>query len=854
MFCESNRTIGSPYVAMALFGMVWVLKVKRLLKACPHCQSQQVKKCSSCCKTHSAGSSKDGDTVLTTQSDTEEGTSKQPTAGSESVEVYTKGDVEVETSRGKAAFESSDGSKSEDFVGLVNEEAPSERICVDFTNSAQGFENGTDLSTTSSGSIALDVVPHEFENSSREHEIQNHRTRNKPTEVPSDGQRDVSAHVVSSNFIVNPSILYGANKVSPQNSQIGSGDVTQVSTLYPVNQQFSHNVSTHAGNGVHIQPVTSISPTVFDNFTTQGSSYLPSSGVSQQQLMTATHDGNSLELYQSQDSAKGQFTNFQLTSIPFDRSKASIPSSGYSKTNNSNNAAARAIGGNSQNADGGAGAAQTHFSNLKCSSEKIVDGEWKTSTLPRSVGSRKPHARSTLPRQNSAGGSSELRLGDSQKNLTGDSLRNSSSSISSDFKDRRKRSASSSKENLKISGSVDQLFPLGVIDNRNSVLTLDPTRLSIQRLNGKSLSLVDPLESSIIQRTNTLGKTLTWSSSVCLIPDNVPPPAPYDQGSWSIRLQQKQRQESFHRPQLPHLLPSLSKAKKVLSKSVSSLISTECASSHYAALPPPPPPATGITFGDDIFNVPPPPPPPANSIPNSSFLFPSHHRSSSYHRLNSRSQYCRHFSHSSSARGPSTNTNICLPPSGPITQRANFRNGLWYIPTKSHTTTFFGVDLPFYPPSRVPGRDKDRSGLHQSWEFLAWDSLDGSRNSRGGLGYLKNTPKRAEHVSARGILAHNNSQGELTSNRFDRGSEGRGSFKGTKTQDPAAAVLTTSFKRNSLSFDIKNLEMPPSGSVHDRQNFQRTSMKIPAARDESLKLDKHQRGFCALHGFNKSGE
>ena len=39
-------------------------------------------------------------------------------------------------------------------------------------------------------------------------------------------------------------------------------------------------------------------------------------------------------------------------------------------------------------------------------------------------------------------------------------------------------------------------------------------------------------------------------------------------------------------------------------------------------------------------------------------------------------------------------------------QELRFNNGMWFIPTKSHTTTFLGPDYPQYDPTTVPGSDR----------------------------------------------------------------------------------------------------------------------------------------------------
>ena len=421
---------------------------------------------------------------------------------------------------------------------------------------------------------------------------------------------------------------------------------------------------------------------------------------------------------------------------------------------------------------------------------KLENSNWRASTLPRKFtfenrsndGSLTKMLSLPSPRQCSQErGSSNEKLDSAFTNNFTNIMKLSKTENSSRKKIQRDSS-------LKGSNSVDQLFPLSV-DN-NNLLTLDPRNLSIERAHNRSSSSsvscsknTSALDSfgNLFHRGHKLTKQtssplsatfscVTTSTTVPYVA-NVPPPAPYDQGSWSVQKYQLQQSKKFlldnsEKHPLPHILPSLSKAKKVVSRSVSNLISSETSTSPksvtFSGLPPPPPPTTKkipqprYTEEDDFDrNLPPPPPPPSGTIPLTGIHYtqiPSNNRSSSTSslrqnallvnsafqsgiRLPGQSMSCKilptsmisslHQNQFVNRTNISTGTistcnalNFVLP-LAPLPPAPTYHAGVWHIPTCSHTSTFLGADLPQYPPNRVPGSDKASSSVLQ--HYSAWE-------------------------------------------------------------------------------------------------------------------------------------
>lgn len=523
--------------------------------------------------------------------------------------------------------------------------------------------------------------------------------------------------------------------------------------------------------------------------------------------------------------------------------------------------------------------------------EELKCDDWRATTLPRKCPEKKNPEKSlarmfTLPRQHSVEHNSNTNSSEKQNINFAQSFSNIVKL--SNNESCATNNAKSNDYSLKSSNSVDQLFPLSM-EKQNSLLTLDPRNLTIVRAHNRSVSSSSSGSKNSIAFDNFgnlfhrghIAKTSITSSNLAG-PVNVPPPAPYDQGSWAVQRHniQERKRDEVNKHQLPHILPSLSRAKRVVSKSVSNLISTDGSSSKsisFSVLPPPPPPVTSrIPYPVDDFemNLPPPPPPPSSSIPFAGIQYPpvSHRGTATpiqQFSITNTSQPLRRLQQYSHDQRPKTvivsSTSNLLPPA-PMPPKPSYKNGVWLIPTKSHMTTFLGPDLPIYPPTRVPGGDKDRSRMHQSWEYLVWDFED--KQSR--TFAVPETGEVADHsqmfsYSGKEKLSMSRSYSIGYKKSIEFSSKNSASVGLNRTSSWKDQSREMSPKSSDLSISKSHITKLPHHAISIQESSSTTS-KYSILQHKPAQLHKQhvlqfqdaqdlRRNACALHGHkNKSGK
>lgn len=982
---------------MALFGMVWILKVRRHLRSCQHCQ-EHVKTCHKC---RGQGHDNDGNNSSSIDIDRpDECRVSEDSAGGGgggpggTIVTYTEAskpllhcasvcpdnniqqNVTLPPPPPLAAVNSPGVHHvTADCVGTSsgvtmapNVTAQCDTSCFGVRSSPvsasvgmhapNGYESAgnadSETSATSLGSISLDVVPHEFDSSNKRENDPNTSVEvhqnviptgvdmsSRPTSgyllIPTRFQDSENSAVPHSDTLLHnvptfvnsslPGTQYQANNslitpavvsavpttlqvshISTQNLQFVSSGIESVPSSVYTSESFIPSypdvtttaLSTQTQNiyNTTVTPFVStiIHPSCFSTSISQQPQISSLSSVNVQCSIPTNDSLTAIEVNTTANSVSSRLPGNVLSDL-----ESSVPVSSGVWTNSSHlmtigntNTSHRTVI-DTQHSKAVPKTADVSHSFVSSQTHEKLSAEcltesWQTQTLPRKSSSgllsTTPLSRTlTLPRQHSMSSQENLsetnKLGSTKDLVSGEKLsktRGSKSNISQTM------------------AAHEPLFPLS-IDRHGSLLTLDPRNLTIVRATGRS-----PRSSSkqSLQRSNSLHRVQSFGSSSFVSLESVPPPAPYDQGSWSYHRASKQEKEILANPQhrhpLPHLLPSLSRAKRMVSRSFSNLLTSDTSSSLAGnlSLVPPPPPAPSakrIPFSADVMELPPPPPPPSSSIPlseryRSSYLPGYFDQAATKPSFKSArpTQYATGvlaapnsvtYSKSSAEamfvnrQSCPANTGTSLPPA-PLPPRPSYLKGLWFIPTQSHTTTFLGADLPFYPAARVPGRDKDRSALHPSWEYLSWEVNDAI----------------SERSSATNLSRLNSSNGKsapdarlLENMRFMSGIPNVGHLAGSYNDKdtfvanlpadgatknwirPTAGNAASSMFHDALS-SSDLLPPPPSQFVENVADPKTLDLdaapkvdvtgtaKLPTLTRPNFQ-DQQSRNFCVLHSFKK---